>query len=83
MTESPFSETDAYYRAMTDKQLRAILAESGVESLNWYGAKQVLADRAAERQERLIRRTYWAAVAALIASMIGVEDEIERRGLDV
>lgn len=61
-----------YYEAMSDEALHTQMRGSSPMGPDYLGPKYVLDARAAAKQERLTRRTYYAALAALVVSVIGV-----------
>ncbi len=59
-------------QSLTDEQIASQLKGSFPPGPRWQGLTYELNRRAAEKQEKLTRRTYWAAVVAVIVGVAGV-----------
>ena len=70
--DEPRFGSGAFFELRSDEELREIVSEHIPSQPLYQGAKDELARRAGIEQERLTRRTYWAAVAALVVTIIGV-----------
>lgn len=67
----PSRDTAAWWRERTEQELDDALRGGPIGNRSVDGALAEINRRAGERQERLARRGYWAAVVAAVAAIAG------------
>ena len=72
MTEKPLHNSGAELEERTDEELRAELRDSFPGGRRLDGLTYELSSRASRRQERMIRWTLYAALAAVAVGLVGV-----------